>query len=222
MNDTTEKLLVVLATLFGGLGLYQFTKKLASEGSVSGSLPDVPGLLEREKLEPGFARKLLQTINSVPGTNGDRLTALLSEESGFRPHIKNPIGADGLMQWLPAFMGVVGTSPEKLAKMNATQQLDIVRNTLLMWKKGHPAALDDPAMGGWGNSAGEPDSKVIASAEPPFPPLNPSAVYYTANKGYDKEGKGYITIGDVRRNVYGRLDTAKLKPRIGANGKPIQ
>lgn len=205
-------------SLAAAIGYSTNTADLGLNDATLGSLPQVPGLLDRESKEPGFSRAFLRVLKET-GASVDRVAALISEESGYEPYIANPIGAVGLMQWLPAYTHIFGTTPEKLKAMTATEQLTVVKATLLKWPA---AARQDPALGGWGNSAGAPDSQVIASLNPPHPPLNNSPVYYTANKGYDKEGKGYITAGDVRRAVYGRLKKAKTLPRIGPNGKPIQ
>lgn len=190
----------------------------SSGGYDLGTLPQVPGLLEREAAEPGFARELLTVVRELDA-DGDRVAALMSEESRFRPDIRNSIGAAGLMQWLPSTAPLVGTTVEQLAKMSAIEQVrGPVRATL---KLQGAAGRKDPAMAGWGSHVGEPDATVIATREPPHPMPGGTAAFYERNKGYDREGKGFITAGDVRRAVYGLLDGAKGKPRIGADGKPV-
>lgn len=188
------------------------------EDATLGTLPQVPHLLEREAKEPGFVREFLRVIKET-GADGDRYAALMSEESGFRPDIKNPIGAVGLMQWLPSITHLVGYTAAEIGAMTAIEQMrGPVKATM---KLQGVAGRKDPAMAGWGSHVGEPDATVIATKEPPFPPPANSARFYTDNKGYDRDNKGYITAGDVRKAVYGLLDGAALKPRIGPNGKPV-
>lgn len=190
----------------------------ADEDATLGTMPQVPGLLEREAIEPGTVRTFLRVVKEM-GADGDRYAALMSEESRWNPQIKNPIGAVGLMQWVPSITHLIGETPQSLAAMTAIQQLNgPVKKTMRLQGA---AGRKDPAMAGWGSHVGEPDATVIATKEPPFPPPANSARFYEDNKGYDREKKGYITAGDVRRAVYGLLDGARSKPRIGPNGKPV-
>lgn len=217
-----------LAVAFGGLGLLAWRLLGASSSSSGappatepahsaddaelGTLPQVPGLLDREAKEPGFCRELLTVVRELDA-DGDRLAALMSEESGFHPEAKNPNGgATGLMQWLPSTAPLVGTTVEALAKMSAIEQVrGPVRATLKLWGK---AGRKDPAMAGWGSHVGEPDDTVIARKDV-------DGNRFLWNKVYDANKDDAITVGEVRRAVYNRLGPAAAKPRIGADGKPV-
>lgn len=184
-----------------------------------GTLPWVGGLLEREAKEPGFCRALIEVIAETR-SEGDRLCALISEECGFNPNLPpNPIGAVGLIQWLPAYAPLFGATAAEIAKMTGIQQVRGPLRTTLLRRSAEGRA--DPAMAGWGNSAGAPDAKVIATVQAPYPELAPSAAFYKLNAIYDLDHDGDIEAGELREFVYGRLKQAAKKPRIGADGKPV-
>ena len=184
-----------------------------------GTLPQLPGLLMREGAEPGFCRALLKVIRET-GSDGDRLAALMSEESGFRPWARNPIDATTLIQLLPKWArDIAGSTPDDLAKMSAIDQVrDPIRKVILVRSA---EGRKDPAMAGWGNSISAPDDTVIATAVAPFPKLAPNAAFYEQNKVYDKNHDGKITTGEVRAEVYDRLVAAAKLPRVGADGRPV-
>lgn len=184
-----------------------------------GALPQLPGLLMREGAEPGFCRALLEVIRET-GSDGDRLAALMSEESGFRPWARNPIDATTLIQILPKWArNIAGSTPDELAKMSAIDQVrGPVRKVILVRSA---EGRRDPAMAGWGNSIGAPDDTVIATATAPFPKLAPNAAFFEQNRLYDKNHDGKITAGEVRAEVYDRIEKAKALPRVGADGRPV-
>jgi hypothetical protein len=170
----------------------------------SGTLPAFPRLLAREKLEPGFIRKLLKVIRET-GANGDRLASLIDEESGWNPQARNGIGAAGFLQWVPKYaVGSTGHTSDEIAGETGLQELDDVKTAILH----APGYKTDPAMQGWGSHINAPDATVIAT--------DPEQAY-TLNKVYDKAGKGSITVGDVRAAVYGRLSSVAGK-RVGDGG----
>lgn len=184
-----------------------------------GTLPQLPGLLMREGAEPGFCRALLEVIRET-GSDGDRLAALMSEESGFRPWARNPIDATTLIQILPKWArNIAGSTPDELAKMSAIDQVrGPVRKVILVRSA---EGRRDPAMAGWGNSIGAPDDTVIATEFAPHPELAPSPVFYKSNAVYDRNKDGRITTGEVRAEVYDRIEKAKALPRVGADGRPV-
>ncbi len=79
--------------------------------------------------------------------------------------------------------------------MTGIQQLNAVQASIIR----APGYKTDPAMQGWGSHVGAPDDTVIASQ---------GEITYTQNRGYDRDGKGFITAGDVRAAVYGPVASA--------------
>ena len=190
---------VALVTLFIGrskAAAATLSAAMPNDLPENGDLPAFPRLLEREKLEPGFIRKLLRIIRET-GANGDRLAALIDEESGWNPQARNGIGAAGFLQWVPKYaVGNTGHTSDEIAHETGIAELDDVKTAILR----APGYKTDPAMQGWGSHIGEPDDTVIATK-----PETPGNDAYSLNKIYDKAGKGSITVGDVRNAVYGRL-----------------
>lgn len=185
----------------------------------TGTLPQVPGLLEREAKEPGFCRAFLAVLNAAEADN-DRVTALLAEESRFNPAAHNPAGgASGLMQWMPFLwepwrktgFAAIAPSPEALRAMTATQQLPLVALTLKLWG---PRGVKDPALAGWGSNVGSPDDTILATKDEPG-----RIAFYRDNAGYDRNKDGHITAGEVRAAVYGLLLGASKLPRVGLDGR---
>lgn len=218
---------LVLAGVFGAAGLAIVAQRIlaarTAEGATMpgskwtdaelGTLPQVPGLMALEAKEPGFARELLTVFKETEVPDGDKVASLISEESGFKPSAGNPNGgATGLMQWLPSTAPIVGTTVDAIRAMTGIQQVrGPIKATLKLWGKSGRA---DPPMAGWGNHHGQPDDFVIARQ-------GVDGNRYEWNKVYDSDKKGFITTGDVRRAVYRPLESAKGKPRVGADGKLV-
>ncbi len=195
--------IVAVVTALGLAIAQAFQKKAATTSALeSDSLPDVPGLRDREAKEPGFVAALLKLIRET-GANGDRLAAIMSEESQFNPQATNPEHAAGLLQWMPSEVHLVGATTEQILAMTATEQLELVRKTIAV----DPAYKTDPAMAGAGLPTTHADSDVLWTSD---------QLAYKQNSGYDRAKKGHITAGDIRSAVYGRLDTAEGKPRVTA------
>lgn len=201
MRDGDGKKVILL---FGLIGLAMAALSVdgqstsTSSGDIpSGSLPDVAGLRQREAAEPGFIAALLRVIQNAGMTpeNGDKLTALISEESGFKPDALEPgDGGSGFLQWLPAEAPpYAGYTAEELRQMTGIEQLQAVANTLAR----APGYKTDPAVAGGGWSTSLPDDAVV---------IQGGTSTYNFFHNYDVEGKGYVTAGDVRRHVYGRLN----------------
>lgn len=181
-----------------------------------GTVAAVPGLIEAEKREPGLVAAFLRVMSET-GADPDKMAALISEESGWRPDAgyNGGTSATGLFQVMPKFaLGFTGYTAEQLHRMTAIEQMGALK-TLITKAPGYKV---DPPMQGWGNHVGAPDSTVIAHKDDPTTPENEDAgTSYASNAGYDVTHKGYITAGDVRSRVYHQLAIAK--GRIDSSGK---
>jgi len=166
----------------------------------SGSLPDLPGLRQREAAEPGFISALLGVIQET-GADGDKLAALISEESGFKPDALEPgDGGSGFLQWLPRYApAYTGYTADELRQMTGIQQLEAVRNTIIR----SPGYKTDPAIAGGGWKVSLPDDAIVIPG---------GTSTYSFFHNYDRGQKGYVTAGDVRAYVYGRLFDASGNP----------
>lgn len=167
------------------------------------SLPDVAGLKEREALEPGYMRALLDAAESIgwDQERADYLAAVVSFESGHRPDARNPLSdASGLIQWLPS------TSPVQpvaaLRQMTAIAQLPLVASHF----GARPVAPRDIYMRVfYPAAAGKSDAHVLFESP---------SLAYRQNQGLDASKKGYVTAGDARGQIDRRLAIARVKPRI--------
>mgnify|MGYP002144177906 CR=1 FL=1 len=104
-------------------------------------------------------------------------------------------------------------STQSFRTLTATQQLPLVAYTLQLWGKG---GAQDPALAGWGSNVGSPDDTILATKDEPG-----RVAFYRDNAGYDRNKDGHITAGEVRAAVYGLLVGAAVKPRVGADGRPV-
>ena len=105
-------------------------------------------------------------IASRLGCDPSHLMAAMAFESGetFSPSIRNPSGATGLIQFMPATATVLGTSTGALAGMTAEGQLTFVESYFKPWK-GKLASLSDVYMAIlWPKAVGQPDSFVLFAA----------------------------------------------------------
>lgn len=133
------------------------------------SLPDVPGLREREAAEPGFAKALMEVIRETKA-DGDKVAAYISRRSGFDPHHKGdkPSNPGGVGLWgfnggrgsgggagfmsalenqtytdIPDYFGYEPSPAEYVQGMTATEQVKGPLRALLL---AHPAFGKDPAI----------------------------------------------------------------------------
>jgi hypothetical protein len=149
-----------------------------------------------------FDKKLEQVAKNLQVSKKD-LIAIMNHESGLNPAAVNPSsGATGLIQFMPATARGLGTSTAALRKMSATQQLDYVEK---YYKniKGKAKDVGDLYMYTFLPAAvGKPNNFVIGSKG------SGSSVFgisqnslYNQNKVFDKDNKGYYTVGDVKARI---------------------
>lgn len=166
------------------------------------SFPDVPGLREREILEPGYLADLDGVVQRT-GLDRDHLAAVLSLESGHDPHAINKLsGASGLIQWMPQYAPKPLTI-DQIRGMTAREQLPYVEQHFKMF--GKLGARDTYPAVFWPAAIGKDDGYVLAST---------GSAAYTQNAGLDRDKDGNITAGDIRAVIDGRVAAAASKPRV--------
>ena len=149
-----------------------------------------------------FDKKLEQVAKNLQVSKKD-LIAIMNHESGLNPAAVNPSsGATGLIQFMPATARGLGTSTAALRKMSATQQLDYVEK---YYKniRGKAKDVGDLYMYTFLPAAvGKPNNFVIGAKG------SGSSVFgisqnslYNQNKVFDKDNKGYYTVGDVKARI---------------------
>ena len=167
------------------------------------------GLPSSEYVTQEFLDKVV-VISEELRIDPDDLMAVMAFESWLNPYAENSSGAYGLIQFTEIAIQDInrrnGTnySKEDIKEMDAIQQLDLVRLHYLP-KVGLMQDLGDVYLVTFApafvdGECNEDDTILYSLEETP--------TQYNANRGLDKEDKGYITRGDTyeavinRRNEY--------------------
>lgn len=144
--------------------------------------------------------EMIKTSNAI-GFNPNWLAAIIAFETAgsWDPAKKNPLSsATGLIQFLSSTAKHLGTTIQELASMTFTQQLEYVKK-YFQWVGaiGKTNNLEDAYL--WvfyPKAVGHSNDWVVANEGDPV---------YEQNKGFDFDGKGYITRGNITstiRSVY--------------------
>ena len=155
------------------------------------NLVNVPGI---ENVSDAFKEKVIKMAADLE-TDPNFLMAIMSFETGhsFSPKKKNPVsGATGLIQFMPTTATNLGTSIQKLVKMTAEEQLDVVAQYFAPFR-GRMKTLEDAYMAvlfpkGVGKGSG-------------FVLFKKPSVQFKQNKGLDINGDGLITVGEATQRV---------------------
>lgn len=138
-----------------------------------------------------FERKV-RSIAATIGTSVDDLMLVMYFESKLNPAARNPYGsATGLLQFTDATAKYLGTSTNLLAAMSAEYQLTYVLKYLLPFKNRVSSLGDLYLAVFYPQSIGKPDSWKL--------PL--SSQWVTANKIFDLNADGTITVGEIRKTL---------------------
>lgn len=162
-------------------------------------------------IDAAFQKKLEEVAKRLKVKPSD-LLGIMKHESGLKTSAVNPYtGAVGLIQFMPATAKRMGTSVEELKNMSAIEQLDYVEK---FYKPvaGKAKDIGDLYMFTFLPAAvGKPDDFVLGargSSDKLFG-INKNALY-TQNKGFDKDNKGYYTVGDVKARI-AKFSGSKIK-----------
>lgn len=149
-----------------------------------------------------FIGKVKEIAKKV-SMNYKLILATMAHESGFNPSAQNPdTKATGLIQFIPTTASKLGTSVGELKNMSALEQLKYVEDFYM----GHNRAgltqkvksvEDSYFLVFYPRAVGESDDFVLGSE------VSPGRVKLIAqqNKGFDKDKKGFITVGDVKKFI---------------------
>lgn len=152
----------------------------------------IPGL---EKTSPAFRQKATQVATRL-GMNPEHLFQIMSFETGgtFSPSQRNLAGSSGtgLIQFMDDTAKSLGTSTDELSRMSAEDQLDYVERYFQPYR-GKLNTLDNAYL-----AVLHPKSIGKTHTETLFPAESRN---YGPNKGLDKEGKGFVTVGDAVKGV---------------------
>ena len=147
------------------------------------------------------------------GTRPEFLLAVMSFETGgsFDTGVRNAVGsgATGLIQFMPATAGELGTSTDALARMSPVEQLEYVERYF--------NNRSDP--GDLGTLEGVYTTVLYGSPRPdPGAVLFDSGAAYSQNAGLDLNGDGRITAGEATAKVRERIDGEISNAPPASNG----
>lgn len=182
------------------LGITDTTKPIATGKS---SILAVRGL---ETKSDAFKNKLVQISNAL-GINPDWLATVISFESKFAPDARNAFSnATGLIQFMPSTARSLGTTIDNLKVMSDVDQLDYVYRYFKDIVGRPMRNLDDVYLAVFmPKYMGKGSSTVAASA---------GSKEYEQNSGFDREGKGYFTVGDITSTIHGVYNAGAARGRI--------
>ena len=158
---------------------------------------------------PTSLRKPLRAAASKLNVDADFLASTIRFETGPDPwstSVKNPhSGATGLIQFMPSTAKALGTTTAALAAMNHEQQMQYVVKYFTKL-----APIPNSIKGVylsvfWPKFRSNADSTVIAKD---------GEIAYAQNAGFDREKKGYFTVGDTYRpvrEIYAKAKKEKAK-----------
>ncbi len=167
---------------------------------------DIAGLRQTSS---AFQSALAEMALSI-GLDPSYIAAVMKVETGgtFSPSIQNPFtSATGLIQFMPATARAMGTSVDELKRMSAVGQLEYVKRFFRPYlPRIRPHVPGDyylavfmPAYIGR-----DPDTILFSSGE----------TGYAQNAGLDRNGDGFITVGDVTGTVDGVVAAALTRPPL--------
>jgi hypothetical protein len=141
-----------------------------------------------EKTSPEFRIGMIQVGINLQ-TDPNFITAVMQNESGFNPKATNPLSnATGLIQFMPGTAKKLGTTVDEIRQMTDVQQLPFVEAYYKPYTGRLNSAGDVYMATFMPNFIGKPKDTVIAT--------DPSKVY-VQNKTFDRQNKGFFTVGDV-------------------------
>jgi hypothetical protein len=147
------------------------------------------------------------------GMQPDDLLRVMSFETGgtFDPRVKNRAGsgATGLIQFMPETAKGLGTTPDDLARVTPEQQLEYVEKYLQPYT-GQLGTLQDAYMAVLAPQA------IGQAADTPL--FTKGSAAYRQNAGLDRDGKGYVTVGDAAQMV---RDYGRASPQTPVTAGPV-
>ena len=166
--------------------------------------PNIKGTRERNAAfkEPYFMEKVKQ-VSANLGVSEKDLLGIMNHESELNPRAVNPMSkAVGLIQFMPKTALGLGSSAEEILKMSATEQMDLVEK---YYKRNGIQAGDDIAdlymLTFMPAARNKPDNFVLGNKSGGRVFDLSAAAVYNQNRGFDANGDGIFTVGDVKDRI---------------------
>jgi len=190
-----------------------------------------------ENVTQAFIDKL-QGMSAINGWDPFGIASVISFESGFSTVAKNPKStATGLIQFTEQTAKGLGTSIPALMSMSAIDQLDYVGKYFQKYLTKIPTRYEDYELvvlgSGKSHLIGASDDAIVYDGRDPDERsayLGNGAVFdnpnhismKTAGRNWQpSDGKGYFTVGDVRREVSARTRGKIGKLAVAAGGAEL-
>lgn len=160
------------------------------------------------KVSDDFKKRVIQIADRLllPNAGADWLMACMAFESGrtFSASVRNKVSnAQGLIQFMPATAGLLGTTTQELAGMTSLRQLDYVEKYLMPYK-GRITSIDDLYMTIlWPAAVGKPNSYPLWVSELRHPKA------YIQNAGLDINKDGMVEKYEAASKVRSILEEGK-------------
>ena len=174
---------------------------------------------------PEFRKKLVCIADEL-GMNPSYMAAIMYLESKFDPkqayRAKNPdrVVAAGLIQFTKSTYSMIGMNPADVLKLDAMDQLDLVRKYYEGVGPSRIKSLGDYYLANFASGfLGRSDSTPIfkkADDRPPKTngPNDPGFEPYRMNPALDPNKDGAITVGEVKSKIYPLVNAAKKHPKV--------
>lgn len=148
----------------------------------------------------------VKSISSKLGIDPNWLMAIMQFESAntFSASITNPIGAVGLIQFMPATAKGLGTTSSELKKMTAVQQLDYVYKYFLPHRGKLKNYIDTYFAVFFPLAIGKDDNWVIQATG-----ISPSIIA-KQNPAFDTNKDGKVQVWEVKKVMLQRLPSQWL------------
>jgi len=177
-------------------------------GTAASPPPSTPGFFDpgrREQTGQDFNTEL-NAVASRLGVQANDILAVMRAETGgtLSPSIRNPSGATGLIQFMPATARGLGTTTDELAKMSQVEQLKYVESYFksVGLPRGASAGMIYSYVFMPGRARRNPNELAVTGTPA-----------YAQNSGLDVNGDGIISIDD--------LDNFLRGSRRGRPGAPV-
>lgn len=176
------------------------------------SLPDLPGLRDRS----GGERRALVDMAHRLGADPDDVAFVIGYETGprtpFSPAARNPSsGCTGLIQFCEPAAKRLGTTLAELAAMSFRGQLAYVERYFESYRGRLDSLADTYLAVFWPNAMGRSEEFVLAREGAG----GYEGLAYEQNSGFDDDGKGYISRGDVVAQIRAYAATPRGRLEVG-------
>ena len=170
-----------------------------------------------EKTSTPFREGLI-ALGEKLNINPNYLAAVMANESGFRPWIKNPIGgATGLIQWMPRIAPLYGTTTDALKCMTDVEQLEYVEK----FYKPYRGKIDSPGTAYMVTFlpafAFKPDDFVLGRKDDQtalYGKTTLHMVWRDNRLAFDPQSRGYFTVADVKKKANATYAAAQARGPI--------